>query len=94
MLIEMALAAAAAATSGEISDDCTWNGIELHGDVQIVESFADIDVEIVTSFPDLEVKVVESFPDDCGEWKFVENFPDFTVRDIEIKYVTSFPGLP
>ena len=57
MLIEMALAAAAAATSGEISDD-------------------------------------------CGEWKFVENFPDFTVRfvesfgDIEIKYVTSFPGLP
>ena len=31
----------------EIAEDCTWNGIPLHGEVQIVESFADIDVEVV-----------------------------------------------
>lgn len=79
--------------------NCTFNGIPLHGNVKIVESFADIKVQIVNSFPDLNVKVVESFPDDCGEWKLVESFPDFTIQivtsfpDIKIKYVESFPGV-
>jgi hypothetical protein len=83
----------------DISEDCTWNGIPLYGKVQVVESFADIDVEVVTSFPDLNVKVVESFADDCGEWEFVDSFPDFTIRfvdsfpDIRIKFVESFPGV-
>jgi hypothetical protein len=80
-------------------EDCTCNGVPLYGNVKIVESFADFDVKVVTSFEDLDVKVVESFPDECGKWKFVTSFPDFTVRFVEsfpdftIKYVTSFPGV-
>ena len=80
-------------------DSCTCKGIPLHGNVKIVDSFADFDVRIVNSFPDLDVKVVESFPDDCGEWKFVESFPDFTIRivdsfsDFDIRFVDSFPGV-
>ena len=83
-----------------VSDACTYEGIELKGKVKIVESFADIEVKAVTSFPDLKVKTVSSFPDDCGEWEFVESFPDFTIKyvesfpDIEIQFVESFPGLP
>ncbi len=80
--------------------ECRWNGIELHGKVQFVESFPDIKIQIVESFPDLKVKLVESFPDDCGEWQVVESFPDFKVQvvesfpDLKIQYVESFPGLP
>jgi hypothetical protein len=78
---------------------CEFNGIELHGKVQIVESFPDIKVEVVDSFPDINVQVVDSFPDDCGQWEFVESFPDFTIEivtsfgDLKIQYVTSFPGM-
>ena len=83
----------------EVSEDCTWNGIPLHGDVQVVDSFPDIKVEVVESFPDLNVQVVQNFPDDCGEWEFVDSFPDFTIQyvdsfpDIKIKMVQSFPGV-
>ncbi len=85
---------------GEISDDCTYKDIPLHGNVKLVESFPDIKVKKVESFPDLKVKMVGSFPDSCGEWKMVESFPDFTIQyvdsfpDIEIKLVENFPGLP
>lgn len=81
-------------------EDCTFNGIPLHGKVQFVESNADIKVKIVESFPDLKVKMVNSFPDDCGEWQIVDSFPDFKVQivesfpDIKVKFVESFPGLP
>jgi hypothetical protein len=77
---------------------CTYGGIRLYGKVKVVTSFADLKVKIVNSFPDLEVKTVTSFPDDCGEWQFVESFPDFTIQfvenfeDISIKFVGSFPG--
>lgn len=80
--------------------ECSWNGIELKGKVQFVESFPDIKIQIVESFPDLKVKLVESFPDNCGEWQVVESFPDFKVQivesfaDIKVQYVESFPGLP
>ncbi len=67
---------------------CKWNGIELWGDVEVVESFPDIKVQIVSSFPDLNVEKVSSFPDACGKWKIVESFPDF-----KVKFVDSFPGL-
>jgi hypothetical protein len=79
--------------------DCSWNGIELKGKVQFVESFPDIKIQIVESFPDIKVKMVESFPNDCGEWQAVESFPDFTVQivesfpDIKVQYVESFPGV-
>lgn len=72
----------------------------LHGKVKIVEHFADYKVKVVNNFPDLNVKAVSSFPDDCGEWQFVESFPDFTVEFVEhfpdftIKYVEHFPGIP
>ena len=81
------------------TSDCSWNGIELRGKVQFVESFPDIKIKIVESFPDIKVKLVESFPDDCGEWQIVESFPDFKVQvveffpDIKVKYVESFPGI-
>jgi hypothetical protein len=94
------LALTAAALSGPVAEDCTFNGIPLHGRVGIVESFPDIRVQLVTSFPDLKVKTVTSFADDCGEWEFVDSFPDFTIQfvtsfpDIKIEYVSSFPGMP
>lgn len=82
------------------SPDCTLKGVALHGKVEAVESFADLKVQVVTSFPDLKVKAVDSFPDDCGEWQFVDSFPDFTIEfvdsfpDLKIEMVESFPGLP
>ena len=79
--------------------DCTWNGIELKGKVQFVESFPDLKIQVVESFPDLKVKLVTAFPDDCGEWQVVESFPDFKVQivesfaDIKVQYVEAFPGM-
>jgi hypothetical protein len=83
-----------------MEDFCEWNGIELKGRVQYVNSFADIKIQLVVAFPDLKVKFVESFPDECGEWQVVESFPDFKVQivesfpDIKVQYVDAFPGLP
>ena len=77
---------------------CTYGSIPLHGKVKVVTAFADLKVKIVNSFPDLEVKTVTAFPYSCGEWQFVENFPDFTIQfvenfeDISIKFVGNFPG--
>lgn len=81
-------------------DSCSFQGIELHGKIQFVESFPDITVQVVESFPDLKVKIVDSFPNDCGEWQIVDSFPDIKVKivesfaDIKIKFVESFPGIP
>ncbi len=78
---------------------CSYDGIRLSGEVGIRERGGDILVEVVTSFPDLEVKPVESFADDCGEWRFVERFADFTITfvnafpDLTIEFVESFPGV-
>ena len=81
-------------------DSCTFNGIDLYGDVEVVTSFPDVKVQIVTSFPDLNVQLVDSFPDSCGLWKIVTSLPDFKIEyvtsfpDIKIQMVNSFPGLP
>ena len=81
-------------------DECTFNGFQLYGKIQFVESFPDLTVQIVDSFPDLKVKIVESFPDECGKWQIVDSFPDVKVKivdsyaDIKIKFVESFPGIP
>jgi hypothetical protein len=86
--------------TGNIQADCTFNGKQLSGKVQVVESFPDIRVRVVTSFPDLKVKQVRSFADSCGEWQMVESFPDFKIQyvdsfpDIEVAWVDSFPGMP
>ncbi len=80
-------------------DDCTCEGKKLYGKVKVVNSGADFDVRVVDSFADLDVKVVSSFADECGEWEFVDSFPDFTIRfvdsfsDFDIRFVGSFPGV-
>lgn len=80
--------------------DCTFNGFQLHGKIQFVESFPDFTIQIVESFPDLKVKIVSSFPNNCGEWQIVDSFPDFKIKivnsfpDLKIKFVESFPGKP
>ena len=67
--------------------------------VKVVKNFADFKVKKVSSFPDIEVKKVNNFPDDCGEWKFVDSFPDFTIQyvdsfpDFTIRMTDSFPGV-
>ena len=82
------------------NNECTFNGIQLYGKIQFVESFPDLTVQIVESFPDLKVKIVESFPNECGRWQIVDSFPDIKVKivdsfaDIKIKFVESFPGIP
>ena len=79
--------------------NCTFHGIPLKGKVKVVTSFPDIKVKLVGNFEDISVKVVATFPDHCGEWQFVENFPDFTIQyvtdfpDIKIKFVENFPGV-
>lgn len=91
--------ASPAAHAGDISSDCTFNGIPLYGKVQFVDSFPDLKVQVVDSFPDLKVKMVDAFPDSCGKWKSVDSFPDFKVKivdsfpDIKVKMVSSFPGI-
>ena len=100
LLALAASGALAAAADDVVGADCQFEGVPLHGKVQVVTSFPDIKVKVVDSFPDLKVKLVESFPDDCGEWQVVDSFPDFTIQyvesfpDIEIEMVTSFPGVP
>ena len=88
------------ATVAAADDDCSWNGIPLHGRVMFVDTFADMTIEIVDSFPDLRVQLVDAFPNRCGAWQQVFSNPDFTVEivdsfgDLRIQYVDSFPGLP
>lgn len=86
------------------SDPCSFQTrdktIPLYGRVQVVSSFADFKVQVVGSFSDLKVQKVTSFPNDCGEWQFVESFPDFTIQyvesfpDLKIQFVDAFPGTP
>ena len=95
----IALSAAPVAAESK-AQGCMFNGKELKGKVQVVNSFADFKVQVVTSFPDLKVQKVNSFPDACGKWEFVKSFPDFTIQivnsfpDFTIQYVDSFPGVP
>ena len=82
-----------------LGEGCSFDSIELHGKVQIVDVFPDIRVQLVDAFPDIKVKWVTSFPDDCGEWEEVDVFPDFKVQivdafpDIKVQIVESFPGI-
>ena len=102
---KFALVAAAALALGPASaasklKNCTLNGKQLFGKVQVVKSFPDFRVQRVQSFPDLKVEVVKSFPDKCGKWMWVNSFPDFTIEYVEgfpdftIEFVESFPGEP
>ena len=87
-------------SSAAVDANCSYNGICLHGKVKVVKNFGDIKVMVVRNFPDLRVQKVKYFPEHCGQWQFVDNFPDFTIQyvnafpDITIQYVKNFPGLP
>lgn len=99
LLLSICTMPVAQAGQGIDKANCTYNGVPLYGNVKVVTSFADFDVQVVSSFADLHVRPDSAFASACGEWKFVENFPDFTVRyvnsfpDFTIKFVTSFPGM-
>lgn len=86
-------------SSQKIASDCTCEGIKLYGNVKIVDSFEDFRVEFVDSFEDLDVQFVDAFPDECGKWRLVETFPDFTIKivdafpDFTIRKVEAFPGI-
>lgn len=100
LFLSFNLAASPGKTEESINpENCSFQGIKLYGNVQIVEHFPDIQVQVVESFPNLNVKWVKSFPDACGKWKQVEHFPDFKIQyvtsfpDVKIKTVESFPGI-
>ena len=88
------------AWAGFDAANCSFDGIELKGEVEVVDSFPDVKVQLVDSFPDLKVQEVSSFPDDCGEWQFVSSSGDFKIQyvdsfpDIKVQMVDSFPGVP
>jgi hypothetical protein len=77
---------------------CTFKKIKLFGKVKVVDGGGDIKIRVTDSGEDLRVKAVENFADECGEWQFVDSFPDFTVQyvsgeeDIKIRFVESWPG--
>ena len=79
--------------------NCTFHGIPLKGKVKIVTSFADFNVKEVENYQDISIKVVDNYPDDCGEWQFVDSYPDFTIKfvesypDVTIKFVNNYPGI-
>lgn len=79
--------------------ECTYNGIPLWGDVKIVESFADFEVRIDNSFTDLSVCLINTTPRECGEWRIVNSFEDFSIsivssfEDFSISIVNAFPGV-
>lgn len=84
-------------------DNCTiikdGKTFPLYGNIQIVDSYPDIEVKIVDSYPDIEVKIVDSYANDCGEIKIVDSYPVVRVKivdsypDIEVKIVDSYPGI-
>ena len=80
-------------------EDCTFKGIPQYGNVKVVEYAADFNVKIVEYAADLDVKIVDCCADRCGEWKFVEYAPDFTIRfvnsapEFEIRLVEHAPGV-
>jgi hypothetical protein len=77
---------------------CTCRGIPLKGRVKIVTAFPDFKIKAVTAFPDIKVQTVTSHPQACGQWQFVDAFPDFTVQyvdafpDFTVQFVEHFPG--
>jgi len=98
------VACAGALTDPEVARGRVGAGLDgrdacaLHGRIQFVTAFADVDVQFVDAFPDLRVQFVDAFPDRPGRWQVVQAFPDYKVRvvehfpDLKVKVVTAFPG--
>jgi len=78
---------------------CSFQGIQLFGEVTEVPSNADVKVEIVSGGADLKVQWVQRHADACGEWRRVGLGADFTIQivpsggDIRIQLVSDNPGL-
>ena len=82
-----------------VTKDCKCRGKAMKGKVRVVESNADFKVKVVESNPDIKIKTVNTYPDECGEWQFVNAYPDFTIEyvnaypDFTIKFVNCYPGV-
>jgi hypothetical protein len=100
LLAGLAASTVGSARKSPIGADCSFEGHQLYGRIQLVEHFPDVKVQRVKHFEDLRVKLVEHFPQSCGRWKLVERRPDTKVQfvehfaDIRIRYVEHFPGVP
>ncbi len=87
------------AQSAQALTSCTYQGIQLFGEVTVVPANADLTVEIVGSGGDLKVHWVNRHANTCGEWRRVGLGADFTVQivpsggDIKIQEVPGSPGL-
>lgn len=94
------LAAAVISPPASALEGCSFLGLDLWGEVAVVDVNPDLTVEIVTENPDLRVQWVERHADACGEWRRVNLGADFRVRvvpaggDVRIELVESEPGLP
>jgi hypothetical protein len=90
---------------GRVLCDCTLDGYNLWGKVQMVDAigFPTFKVRMVAVGEDLKVQQLGStgFPTSCGKWQMVDaiGFPDFKVQivtvgeDFTIRYDQNFPGL-
>jgi len=90
---------------GRVKCDCTLDGQNLWGKVQVVDSIGlpDFKVREVTVGGDLRVQKVGNtgFPTSCGKWQIVDalGFPDFKIQivtlgeDFSIQYNDLLPGL-
>ncbi len=80
--------------------ECFYQGLELRGEVEVVENDPDLRVQLVSASPDLKVSFVDRYPDQCGEWRKVGLGGDFRVQfvtdapDLRIQEVPGAPGLP
>ncbi len=85
--------------AAEIAPDCTYQGIRLYGRVKVVDFMPDFYVQRVDFMPDLRVQETVFEGNSCGEWKFVDSMPDFTIQyvdfmpDFTIQFVHFMPGL-
>jgi len=87
------------APSANALTNCSYQGIQLFGEVAVVPANAHIKVEIVATGGDLKVHWVNRHANICGEWRRVGLGADFTVQivpsggDIKIQEVPGSPGL-
>ncbi|MEA2040942.1 MAG: hypothetical protein U9N85_00125 [Bacteroidota bacterium] len=64
--------------------DCTFNGIELKGDVYIRNTIADIDVYIAEydTYNSIAVRITQT-PNVCGDWNIRNGIGDFSIKLVE-----------
>jgi hypothetical protein len=71
-------------------ENCEVKGIKLMGEVQVVESLADLNVYVseYTGSWSFEVKITDGYPTSCCEWRINDEYmSDFTIK--LVKYESS-----